>query len=77
MRPVAGNLFELQQFTGLRIEDIRLPQAFADAYPGPRFGVEGTRLLAGVHERPLIGTIVKPSVGFRPEETASLVESTR
>ena len=59
---VAGNLFELRQFTGLRIEDIRLPQAFADAYPGPRFGVEGTRRLAGVRERPLIGTIVKPSV---------------
>jgi ribulose-bisphosphate carboxylase large chain len=70
---VAGNLFELQQFTGLRIQDIRLPQAFADAYPGPRFGIEGTRRLSGVHERPLIGTIVKPSVGFGPDETASLV----
>jgi ribulose-bisphosphate carboxylase large chain len=72
---VAGNLFELRQFTGLRIEDIRLPQAFADAYPGPRFGVEGTRRLAGVRERPLIGTIVKPSVGFGPQETASLVRT--
>jgi ribulose-bisphosphate carboxylase large chain len=72
---VAGNLFELQQFTGLRIEDIRLPQAFADAYPGPRFGVEGTRRLAGVQEGPLIGTIIKPSVGLGPEETASLVRT--
>jgi ribulose-bisphosphate carboxylase large chain len=72
---VAGNLFELRQFTGLRIEGIRLPQAFADAYPGPRFGIEGTRRLAGVHTGPLIGTIVKPSVGFGPEETASLVRT--
>jgi ribulose-bisphosphate carboxylase large chain len=72
---VAGNLFELRQFTGLRIEDIRLPQAFADAYPGPRFGVDGTRRLAGVHERPLIGTIIKPSVGLGPDETASLVST--
>ncbi|GAC1340479.1 MAG: ribulose-bisphosphate carboxylase large subunit family protein [Acetobacteraceae bacterium] len=70
---VAGNLFELRQFTGLRVEDIRLPLAFADRYPGPRFGIEGTRRLAGVAERPLIGTIVKPSVGFGPEETAALV----
>ena len=45
------------------------------AYPGPRFGVEGTRRLAGVHERPLIGTIIKPSVGLGPEETASLVRT--
>ena len=71
---VAGNLFELRQFTGLRIEALRLPQAFADRYPGPRFGVAGTRRLCGVQGRPLIGTIVKPSVGFGPDETAALVE---
>lgn len=71
---VAGNLFELRQFTGLRVEALRLPQGFADKYPGPRFGIEGTRRLCGVADRPLIGTIVKPSVGFGPEETAALVE---
>src|ERR671916_13575 len=39
---VAGNLFELKQFSGLRLLDIRLPPAFADAYPGPGFGIAGT-----------------------------------
>ncbi|HWJ75551.1 MAG TPA: ribulose-bisphosphate carboxylase large subunit family protein [Kaistia sp.] len=73
MATVGGNLFELKQFSGLRILDIRLPTAFADAYPGPKFGIEGTRRLAGVEGRPLIGTIVKPSVGFGPEETADLI----
>ncbi|WP_288585762.1 ribulose-bisphosphate carboxylase large subunit family protein [uncultured Methylobacterium sp.] len=72
---VAGNLFELRPLTGLRLLDIRLPQAFADAYPGPRFGIEGTRRLAGVEGRPIIGTIIKPSVGFGPEETAALVRT--
>jgi ribulose-bisphosphate carboxylase large chain len=71
---VAGNLFELKPVTGLRLLDIRLPQEFAAAYPGPRFGVAGTRRLAGVKGRPLIGTIVKPSVGFGPEETAALAD---
>jgi ribulose-bisphosphate carboxylase large chain len=69
---VTGNLFELKQFSGLRILDIRLPREFAAAYPGPRFGIPGTRRLAGVEGRPLIGTIIKPSVGFGPEETAQL-----
>lgn len=69
---VAGNLFELKQFSGLRLTDIRLPHEFAGAYPGPKFGVPGTRRLAGVEGRPIIGTIVKPSVGFGPAETASL-----
>ena len=65
MATVAGNLFELKQISGLRILDIRLPDAFARAYPGPKFGITGTRDLAGVQDRPLIGSIVKPSVGFR------------
>ena len=71
---VAGNLFELSQVSGLKILDLDLPAAFAQAYPGPGFGVEGTRRLTGVYDAPLIGTIVKPSVGLGPEETASLVE---
>lgn len=71
---VSGNLFELKQFSGLRLLDIRMPDVFATAYAGPKFGIEGTRELAGVEGRPIIGTIVKPSVGFSPEETAALVK---
>jgi ribulose-bisphosphate carboxylase large chain len=70
---VAGNLWELRQLTGLRLLDLRLPLAFASAYAGPKFGVSGTRELAGVSGRPLIGTIIKPSVGLSPTETANLV----
>jgi len=73
MATVAGNLFELRQFSGLRLVDLRFPAAFAQAYAGPGFGVEGTRRLADVHGRPLIGTIIKPSIGLNPDETAGLV----
>lgn len=75
MSTVAGNLFELGQFSGLRLTDIDLPQPFADAYPGPQFGVDGTRRLSDVYNRPLIGTIIKPSVGLSIEETAALVKT--
>jgi len=75
MATVAGNLFELHQFSGLRIEDVRMPEAFADAYPGPGFGIAGTRRLSGVEDGPVIGTIIKPSVGFGPDETARLVQT--
>jgi ribulose-bisphosphate carboxylase large chain len=75
MATVAGNLFELKQFSGLRLLDIRLPDMFADAYPGPRFGIAGTRRLAAVSAGPLIGTIIKPSVGLGPEDTAALVKT--
>jgi len=71
---IAGNLFELKPVTGLRLLDVRLPREFSTSYPGPRFGVTGTRRLAGVEGRPLIGTIIKPSVGLGPQETAALVD---
>ncbi len=70
---IAGNLFELRQVSGLRLLDLVLPVAFAAAYPGPAFGVAGTRRLAGVASGPLIGTIIKPSVGLGPDETAEQV----
>jgi len=70
---VAGNLFELQCVSGLRILDLRLPPSFAAAYPGPAFGIAGTRRMAGVPFGPLIGTIVKPSVGMNPAQTAAEV----
>jgi ribulose-bisphosphate carboxylase large chain len=69
---VMGNLFELREFSGLRLLDLELPEEFG-AHAGPQFGVAGTRQLAKVVGRPIIGTIVKPSVGFTPQQTAALV----
>ncbi|MGB7156650.1 MAG: ribulose-bisphosphate carboxylase large subunit family protein [Tepidisphaeraceae bacterium] len=68
-----GNLYELREFSGLKLLDIDFPPSFADVFRGPRFGIAGTRRLTGVQGRPMIGTIIKPSVGMSPEETARLV----
>lgn len=73
MSTIAGNLFELRQVSGLRLTGLRLPKAFVDAYPGPAFGIEGTRRLSGVRQGPLIGTIIKPSIGLSVEETVQQV----
>ena len=70
---VAGNLFELRELSGLRLLELELPRPFFDRYGGPGFGVAGTRRLAGVSRLPLIGTIIKPSVGLDPERTAAAV----
>jgi ribulose-bisphosphate carboxylase large chain len=72
---VAGNLSELNAFSGLKLLDLALPPAFLERYQGPQFGVAGTRRLTGVYDRPLIGTIIKPSVGLSPDATADLVKT--
>jgi ribulose-bisphosphate carboxylase large chain len=69
-----GNLYELRQFTGLKLMDIDFPDSYVKYFKGPRFGIEGSRKLTGVEGRPLIGTIIKPSIGLTPQQTAELVE---
>ncbi|HSN11828.1 MAG TPA: RuBisCO large subunit C-terminal-like domain-containing protein [Propionibacteriaceae bacterium] len=70
---VAGNLFDLREVGALRLVDLDLPHAFAERYPGPQFGVRGTRELVGRPEGALLGTIVKPSIGLSVTDLADLV----
>ena len=72
---IAGNLFELGELTGLRVLDLDLPDDYAAQFPGPAFGVAGTRRTANVFGRPLIGTIIKPSIGMSADDTAELVDT--
>jgi len=75
MATVAGNLFELSPFSALRLQDVTLPPAYQEKYAGPKFGILGTQKLCGVEQRPIIGTIIKPSVGLSPEATARQVRT--
>ncbi len=75
MATVCGNLSELSELSGIRLLDIDLPRVFIDAFPGPRYGVEGTRARFDLKDLPAIGTIVKPSIGMLPDETAAAVSA--
>lgn len=73
MTIAVGGIFSIKGMTGLRVVDLKLPAEFGAAYPGPQYGIDGSRRLTGVQGRPIIGTIVKPALGLRPHETAELV----
>lgn len=72
---VQGNPYEFAQFTGMKLMDLQLPPSFAAHFRGPAFGVDGTRKLTGVHGRPVMATIIKPSIGLSPGQTADLVKT--
>jgi ribulose-bisphosphate carboxylase large chain len=74
MATVAGNLYELKHVVSLRLMDIELPEIFSSVYSGPAFGITGTRQLCQITERPLLGTIIKPSVGLSADQTAAMVD---
>jgi len=70
---LAGNLYDLGETTGVRLEHVRLSPEFRARFERPRHGIAGTRALTGVAEGPLIGTIIKPNVGLTAEATGRLV----
>ena len=70
-----GGIYSIRELSGVRVVGMRLPSEFAAAHPGPQFGIEGSRRLTGVRDRPIIGSIVKPALGLRPHETADLVRT--
>ncbi|MFY4258193.1 ribulose-bisphosphate carboxylase large subunit family protein [Achromobacter xylosoxidans] len=70
---VGGNLYDLGEVTGLRLERLELPSDYRAQFEMPRVGVAGTRQLTGVASGALVGTIIKPNVGLSPEQTAHLV----
>lgn len=70
-----GNLYEISQFTGLKLMDFELPESFKNHYKGPKFGIKGSKSSCGVTDRPIIGTIIKPSIGMSIDETATLVKT--
>ncbi|MCA9199236.1 MAG: ribulose-bisphosphate carboxylase large subunit family protein [Planctomycetales bacterium] len=72
---VQGNLYEIAQVSGVKLLDLTLPDSMLQEFPGPKFGVIGSRKAVQVEDRPLIGTIIKPSVGLTPDVTAELVRT--
>jgi ribulose-bisphosphate carboxylase large chain len=70
-----GNLYEITQFTGLKLMDIDLPASYGNHYQGPSFGIMGCRQLTNVQGRPMIGTIIKPSIGLSVVQTAAVVKT--
>ncbi|CAA2106648.1 ribulose-bisphosphate carboxylase large subunit family protein [Variovorax paradoxus] len=70
---VSGNLYDLGEVTGLRLESLQVPPAYRARFDMPRVGIAGTRRATGVAGGALVGTIIKPNVGLSASDTAELV----
>ncbi|SEB16206.1 ribulose-bisphosphate carboxylase large subunit family protein [Variovorax sp. YR216] len=70
---VAGNLYDLGEVTGLRLESVDMPAAYRARFELPVQGIAGTRRLTGVAQGAMVGTILKPNVGMTAQDTGNLV----
>lgn len=74
MTVTVGGVYAVRGLTGIRVMDFVLPPEFA-SLPGPQFGIAGSRRLMGVETGPMIASIIKPSLGLPPDETAAVVRT--
>jgi len=70
---VSGNLYDLGEASGLRLESLKLSAAYRAQFDMPQVGIAGTRKATGAAAGALVGTIIKPNVGFSAAQTAELV----
>lgn len=69
---IAGEIYDMAELTAVKVIDIEMPPEYLAGFHGPKFGLEGSRKIAGAFNRPLFGAITKPCVGLTPKEIAKL-----
>ncbi len=69
---VAGNIFNSKMMTRLKLHDMTFPADPVSELWGPKYGIGGIRELAGVYDRPLVISTVKPKIGLDPATHANV-----
>ena len=73
---IAGNIYGLKEVKKLKLLNLEFPESYVKSFPGPQIGLEGIRKIAGVYDRPLIGTIIKPKEGLNSQEHTEVAMET-
>jgi 2,3-diketo-5-methylthiopentyl-1-phosphate enolase len=56
----------------VKMIDCAFPKKYIERFQGPKFGVEGLREVLGIKDRPLLNAMIKPNIGWTPEEGAEI-----
>ena len=69
---VAGNVLGMKEVNALKLLDVWFPPAMLEQYDGPSYTLDDMRKYLKVHNRPILGTIVKPKMGLTSAEYAEV-----
>ncbi|PVH34247.1 hypothetical protein PAHAL_8G179700 [Panicum hallii] len=61
---IVGNVFGFKALRALRLEDLRIPIAYAKTFQGPPHGIQVERDKLNKYGRPLLGCTIKPKLGL-------------
>lgn len=70
---IAGQSFDLESISKVRLEDVFFPKCLLKEFNGPKFGTNGIRKTLKRPKKPLLGTTVKPKIGLSPKKFADYI----
>ncbi|MCD4808128.1 MAG: ribulose-bisphosphate carboxylase [Methanococcoides sp.] len=69
---IVGNILGMKEIQALKLMDVWFPPSMLEQYDGPSYTVDDMRKYLDVHDRPILGTIVKPKMGLTSAEYAEV-----
>ncbi len=69
---IAGNIFGMKAVKHLRLVDATLPSEYIKGFKGPLKGMDGIRKEMKIKNRPLLGAVPKPKIGYSAKEHAEV-----
>ena len=70
---IIGNVFGFKALRSLRLEDVRIPQAYLKSFQGPATGIVMEREYLDKFGRPLLGATTKPKLGLSAKNYGRVV----
>lgn len=67
-----GGQMDIDSILACRLVDIKFPSGVE--FRKPKYGITGIREYTGVYDKPLLGGIIKPKIGLRPNQLLDMVK---
>lgn len=74
MVQVMGGQLDINNILKCRLLKLEFPDEVKKAFLGPKFGIQKIREFTGVHDKPLLGGIIKPKTGITPQVLLEMVK---
>lgn len=71
---VMGGQLDINNILKCRLLKLEFPEEVKRAFLGPKFGIQKIREFTGVHDKPLLGGIIKPKTGITPQVLLEMVK---
>ena len=70
---IVGNVFGFKALRSLRLEDLRIPPAYAKTFSGPPHGIQVERDKLNKYGRALLGCTIKPKLGLSAKNICCII----